>query len=165
MTEDNIIEENKYRYDLVSAAAGAAAGAAVGATVGVVGAAAGAAVGAAGAAVATGVVAAAGAAVATKNRHLLIGGLTGLAVYTSTLIGGAVGYNRASEHSLTPYNTGTESGIVITRNDGTQIPYVNNGSGNLTRLEEVERNNLVNLTKDYDEKRVQILDSLRETQE
>ncbi len=143
----NQIEEQYTNYgDIVSAGVGSFLGVGTGAF---------------GVATGTGAIVAAAVAFAGAKRRAMIEGLAGLTAYALVYLGGAVGYNRASEASLTPFEIGKDRGIILQRNDGSQTPYTYDALGNLIPLIIEKEKGLTALTNDYESRRAEILGSIK----
>src|SRR3989344_2692587 len=122
MEEETQSQENKYKNELASVVAGSLVGAVLGVADDVVAAVAG--IVATGI-VATGIVAGIGVVAnedLKKPRHLIIGGLAGLAMYGAVTFGGYVRHNSAKDEALIPFQTEIDRGVIVERYDGTQSP-------------------------------------------
>src|SRR3989344_3054968 len=97
-----------------------------------------------------------------KSRHAKIGGLAGLAIYGTTLMGGAIGYNQGKEVRLTPFQTETTRGTVVERTDGTKIPYVLDENNSYIPLSQINDTQLEEVERKYKTLESKILDSANE---
>lgn len=100
----------------------------------------------------------------SKIRSSIIGGLTGLALYGIVYGGEAIGHYAGKESQLIPFQTSTDRGVVVKRNDGTKTPYIFNEKGKLIPLSEVKTKDLGSLTlqkqEQYKLRETQIYDSI-----
>ena len=156
------IQPDKYKYDLRSATTGAIVGAAV--------------VGAAGTGTGTVVGAAIFGDADPKPRHYIIGALASLAISSVYFFGAFSGYNHGKEAEVTPFQTETDRGVVVERNDGTQIPYVIDASGNYILFRNARESALISTSEtsdaelrkiesEYRTRESQIFDSIKDIKE
>ena len=163
------MEENKRRYDLVSAGFGAFAGAATlvvagaGSSIGSVG---GAFVGAFGGGFFIDAL--------LKPRNFVIGGIASLVTYVGLSLASADSYSRGIERLVSPFSAGGDQGIVIQRGDGSQIPYLlldgkyvlfDDESNKSLDSKIAEGQKIVDgLKENYDARRNAILESIKNAQ-
>ena len=168
MEEETQSQENKYKNELASVVAGSLVGAVLGVADDVVAAVAG--------IVATGIVAGIGVVAnedLKKPRHLIIGGLAGLAMYGAVTFGGYVRHNSAKDEALIPFQTEIDRGVIVERYDGTQSPYIFDASGNYVHMKNLKNKDLSSLTQsnlselerlksDYEKREFQIYETVKE---
>jgi|SRR3989344_6314305 len=165
-SKDVETQEDKYKYDLANAVG---VGGVVGGVVGLFGGAAGVLAGLVGG-VAGGIVGgiAGSDEDLIKPRHLIIGGLAGLAMYGAITLGAQLGYNAAKDEALIPFQTETDRGVIVERHNGTQSPYIIDASGDyvhmkdLSSLTQSNSSELESLKSEYEKRESQIYESVKE---